>query len=372
MKKRIVIACDGTWNRLDARWPTNVVKAAQAILPAAPDGTVQIVYHLDGVGTGRGTGFLARRWDRIAGGAFGEGLDRRLEEAYRVLVFNYTPGDELYFIGFSRGAFMARSLAGLTRCAGIVMRQAATAIPQALALYTRRDPKGRKSTDEPKPGEPPVVGPDDAVARSFRENYAHADEPPPIAYIGVWDTVGSLGIPDQILLAKVLNRGLGFHDLELSRRVGAARHAVSIDERRRNFLPSLWKNLDRLNADAGHRRYLQAWFPGDHGAVGGGSDDSRLSDAAALWVLEGAEAAGLALDPVAVARLRSGCDCTGRLLDPDPGLVTRIMRRFAVDRSGPDDLADVSIPARDRWVVDPAYRPKPLARLAEALDQPTP
>lgn len=367
--KRIVIACDGTWNRLDSRWPTNVVKAAQAVLPAAPDGTVQIVHHLDGVGTGRGTGALARTWDRIAGGAFGEGLDGRLEEAYRVLVFNYAPGDEIYLLGYSRGAFLARSLAGLIRCAGVVLRRAAVAIPQALALYKRRDPLGRPPDAVAAPGEPPVVNADDGIAASFRENYAYGD-PPPIAYIGVWDTVGSLGIPDQLLLSRVFNRGLGFHDLKLSRRVGAARHAVAIDERRRSFQPSLWENLPALNAEAGAPLYLQSWFPGDHGSVGGGSNQTGLSDAAALWVLEGAQAAGLALEAAALDKLAAGCDCRGQLMDPDPGLVTRLMRRRAVDREGPELPTDVSRPARDRWTLDASYRPKPLARVAAALDQP--
>ena len=81
--KRIVIACDGTWSRLDATYPTNVAKLAQAVLPAGPDGVPQVIFHIDGVGSGRGTGRLARTLDRALGGAFGQGLTATLEAAYR-------------------------------------------------------------------------------------------------------------------------------------------------------------------------------------------------------------------------------------------------------------------------------------------------
>ena len=86
--KRIVIACDGTWNRLDAARQTNAAKLAEAVLPAAPDGVPQVVCHLDGVGSGRGTGRLARALDRALGGALGLGLEATLAEAYRFLVLD--------------------------------------------------------------------------------------------------------------------------------------------------------------------------------------------------------------------------------------------------------------------------------------------
>ena len=136
--KRIVIACDGTWKRIDAERPTNVARLAQAVLPAAPDGVAQVVCHLDGVGTGRGTGGLARMLDRTLGGLFGQGLTATLAAAYRFLVFTYAPGDEVYLFGFSRGAFTARSLAGLIRNCGILERDEASAIPAALPWPLRR------------------------------------------------------------------------------------------------------------------------------------------------------------------------------------------------------------------------------------------
>ena len=136
--KRIVIACDGTWNRLDAARQTNVAKLVEAVLPAAEDGVPQVVCHLDGVGSGRGTGRVARALDRALGGTLGLGLEATLAEAYRFLVLTYAPGDDIHLLGFSRGAYTARSLAGLIRCCGILERAHADAVPAALARYQAR------------------------------------------------------------------------------------------------------------------------------------------------------------------------------------------------------------------------------------------
>jgi uncharacterized protein (DUF2235 family) len=364
--KRIVIACDGTWNRLDASCPTNVAKLAQAVLPAGPDGVPQVTVHLDGVGSGRGTGWLARTLDRALGGAFGQGLTATLEAAYRFLVLAYAPGDEIFLFGFSRGAFTARSLAGLIRNCGILERSQAHAIPAALALYRARGPEAR---------------PDAGAALAFRARHAahvatSAAEaawraargrpegvPLRIAYLGVWDTVGALGVPRHLWLARLANRGLGFHDTTLSAGVGAARHAVAIDERRRTFPPTLWDNLTALTAGAEAAPYRQLWFPGDHGGVGGGGPVTALSDDALVWVADGAEAAGLALDRAAMARWRQGRDCLGPLGARRPSLVGRLLALDRAERKGPARVADVAKAALRRWRADPGYRPKPLARL---------
>jgi uncharacterized protein (DUF2235 family) len=350
--KRIVIACDGTWNRLDATHPTNVVKAAQAVLPTSPDGTVQLVHHLDGVGSGRGTGRIARALDRGLGGVFGQGVLGQLEDAYRVLVFNHAPGDALFIFGYSRGAFMARSLAGLIRTAGIVRRDAVAAIPEAFALYRRRGAG---------------VHADDAEACAFRARHSGGNVPT-IAYLGVWDTVGALGVPGHLRLAALANRGLRFHDTKLSRRVRAARHAVAIDERRRAFPPTLWDNLEALNVGAEQRPYHERWFPGDHGAVGGGRAGTGLSDDACLWVLGGAAEAGLALDGAALARMAAARDFRDTLRARRSGLVGAILRHDRADRTGPDRVEAVAPAARARWRADPGYRPRTLARVAMALD----
>jgi uncharacterized protein (DUF2235 family) len=364
--KRIVIACDGTWKRVDSREPTNVAKLAQAVLPAA-NGVAQLVCHLDGVGTGRGTGWLARISDRALGGLFGQGLMATLAEAYRFLVFNYAPGDEILLFGFSRGAYTARSLAGLIRNSGIVERAHARAIPEALALY-----RGRSAATGPdsetacafraRCARHVVTGPAEAAWRAARGLCKGA--PLGIAYLGVWDTVGALGLPRHLRLAGLLNRGLAFHDTALSRGVRAARHAVAIDERRRAFPPTLWDNLDALNR-AAPGAYAQRWFPGDHGSVGGGGASALLSNDALLWVAEGAAAAGLALDPAAVAGWRRDRDCLGPLMAR--GRLGRLLGLDARDRDGPRRAADLAPAAVDRWRLDPGYRPRALRRVAGAL-----
>lgn len=371
--KRIVIACDGTWNRLDAAFPTNVAKLAQAVLPIGPDGVAQVACHLDGVGSGRGTGRLAKALDRVLGGALGLGLMETLEDAYRFLVFAYAPGDEIFIFGFSRGAFMARSLAGLLRMCGILERAQAGAIPAALQLYRRRASVG---------------GAEGVAARSFRARFAEqvttstreaswrrdaghgAGVPLGVAYLGIWDTVGALGVPGHFAFAAPLNRGLGFHDTALSRLVRSARHAVAIDERRRTFPPTLWNNLDALNREAGKVLYAQRWFPGDHGAVGGGGPVTDLSDDALLWIAEGAMTAGLAIDPDALAEWRKARNPLGPLSARSArSPLSRLLALDARDRKGPRRLAELAEAAVRRWHADPAYRPRALDCLAGALSR---
>lgn len=350
--KRIVIACDGTWNRAEAPRPTNVVKVAQAVLPQAPDGAAQLTLHLDGVGAGRGASALGRGVDRALGGAFGLGLMAVLGDAYRALVFNHAPGDAIFLFGYSRGAFLARSLAGLIRTAGVVERDAVAAVPEALELYRRRGPG---------------AAPKDAAAQAFRMRHSGGATPPQIAYLGVWDTVGALGVPGHLRIAALANRGLRFHDTVLSRHVRAARHAVAVDERRRAFPPTLWDNLATLNGGGADGPYQQRWFPGDHGSVGGGGSSAQLSDDAALWVIEGAQAAGLAFDPEALDRLAAGRDCRGPLVAARPGLLGALLGYNRADRIGPAAMAELAPATVARWRADPAYRPQALARVAAAL-----
>jgi uncharacterized protein (DUF2235 family) len=317
----------------------------------------QLVCHLDGVGSGRGTGRLARAADRALGGLFGQGLTGTLAEAYRFLAFNYAPGDALYLFGFSRGAYMARSLAGLIRNCGIVERAHAEAIPQALALYRARSA---------------ATGPDSAAALAFRARFAA--QVTTGASEAAWrggrgggprpphqkTEIGALGLPGHLRLAGWLNRGLGFHDTALSRGVRAARHAVAIDERRRAFPPTLWDNLDGLTGD-----YAQRWFPGDHGSVGGGGACALLSNDALAWVAEGAAAAGLALDGAALAAWRRERDPLGPLIARSglAGLLALDSR----DRAGPERVADLAAAALARWRRDPGYRPRALRRLAAEI-----
>lgn len=374
--KRIAIFCDGTWNKSDAPFPTNVLKLSQRVRRTASDGKTQHVAYVEGVGTGRGPTRLSRRIDRALGGAFGLGLNLNLEEAYRNLVFTYEPGDEIHLFGFSRGAFTARSLAGFIRSAGIPDRSKVADIPKALARYRshlKRTHPDHVESFEFRRRYCPALTTSPAEVDWRKENGHPVGKPLSIAYIGVWDTVGSLGVPTQFsILSSIFNGPHRFHDLALSRSVAAARHAVAIDEHRRTFAPTLWDNLDMLNdgSPRNARAYRQEWFPGIHGSVGGGGDICGLSDAAARWIAEGAEAAGLEFEPGTLEALKKAEDPATPLRNRSlaPGLVERILAVTTWERDGPDSPEDVSEIARARWTGDRTYRPPTLERIAKDLD----
>lgn len=271
MAKRLVVCCDGTWNFADQPSKTNVAKVALSVLPGFAAGKEQRVHYHSGVGT--------RRRERLRGGAFGAGLSRNVVDAYRFLVETYEPDDELFLFGFSRGAFTARSLAGLVRNGGILRREHADRIPEAWALYRDR-----------------IEQPNGAAATLFRRSYARETE---IRFIGVWDTVGALGIPVPgptwlQPAAHRFNRRWAFHNTELSSWVRAAFHALAIDEQRSAFRPALWHQQPGA-AEQG-QELKQVWFAGVHCDVGGGYKETGLSDIPLLWMVDQARRQGLQFD----------------------------------------------------------------------------
>lgn len=372
--KRIAIFCDGTWNHADAEYGTNVVALSQAM--SLTDGrTFQQLIYVPGVGTDSGASWLSRTIDKFGGGAFGWGLDAKIETAYRALAYSYQPKDEIFIFGFSRGAYTARSLAGLIRSCGIPTRNKINMVRDAMDHYRASDKDGH-------PNHPKncafrlTINPEIATSPEEQEWRRDNGHTPghllQIAYLGVWDTVGALGVPRYLGgFTKIFNDKYRFHDADLSRSVGAARHAVSTDERRRAYPPTLWDNLDRLNGGAtgDAAPYQQLWFPGDHGSVGGGGDITGLSDNTLVWIAEGAEAAGLKFTKGALDSFRRQIDDFAPLhnrSNPKKGFFAIVASR--ADREGPKDAATVSPAARRRWrEASPPYRPKTLARVAAAL-----
>ena len=130
--KRLIFCFDGTWNRLDAPNPTNVVTLAESITPIGRSTVPQIIHYDPGVGTGHD--------DKWKGGLFGEGLIDKIVDAYTFLIFNYEIGDELFVFGFSRGAFTARAFVGFIRQVGVLQRKSAANIARAVELYKERQP----------------------------------------------------------------------------------------------------------------------------------------------------------------------------------------------------------------------------------------
>lgn len=380
--KRIVILCDGTWNAAEARHPTNVVRLGQALAPRGDDGLEQVPIYIEGVGTGRRgvTGF-SRAIDRVLGGALGLGLIDNVVEAYRHLVFLYEPGDEVHIFGFSRGAFTARSLVGFIRFSGLLARADLQRIPEALRRYSERrfeTPERRQRRNaEWRARFAPWFLVDPKDAEIYAEFGATTAVPFDIAFLGVWDTVGALGVPGHLTAAPVLNRQYAFHDTALTSMVRAARHAVGLDERRRSFRPTLWSNLETLNDGHDTPPYLQQHFAGDHGSIGGGGDITGLSALALDWMMEGAGAAGLGFDAMVREAIRQESDPMAPLHNhsiPSGGIVGQTMRRFGRPRDPVTRFDDISRTARQRWAFEAKdagfvpYRPEPLADLTEDLE----
>ena len=381
--KRIAIFCDGTWNRSDAEFQTNVVKLSLAAAHTGEDGVTQQLLYMPGVGSGRGSSGLAKAMDRWGGGVFGWGMTENIEEAYRHLAFSYDPadaddpGDQLFIFGFSRGAFTARSLCGLLRSCGIPSRENVGRIPEAIARYRSRrpdtHPDHRASFAFRREFSPHLYTSD--LEREWREAQGDtAAHPLTIAYLGIWDTVGALGVPRVLPFAPLFNRKHEFHDAALSRSVRSARHAVAIDERRVTYPPTLWDNLDDLNAlqPDRDRPYRQEWFPGDHGSVGGGGDVVGLSSLSMHWIAEGAREAGLWIDPGVLDGIKELGDFTAPLScrSVRRGGVLGLLNEWTSEREGPRRLADVSDCARQRWGhgLTPPYRPTTLSAVARELD----
>ncbi len=271
--KRLIVCSDGTWYTPENE--SNVYKMWRAIAPKDDNGNIQKVFYDAGVGS-------EGSWlDRLLGGASGLGLDKNIQDGYRFLMHTYEPGDKIYLFGFSRGAYTVRSLAGFLRNSGLLQMSHANRFQEAFDLYRSesKDPKSQAALD-------------------FRAAYSQEIE---IEFVGVWDTVGALGIPTE-RFGHIFNRRHLFHDVELSGRVKRGYQALAIDERRRPFKAAIWGILGEdgnyiVDTEPKEGQTVeQAWFAGYHSDVGGGTNDDRLSDVTFEWMRAKAEDAGLLFD----------------------------------------------------------------------------
>jgi uncharacterized protein (DUF2235 family) len=354
--KRLVLCLDGTWNRADQQenhepCPTNVLQVA--IRSAKRDGdVVQVIYYDQGVGTGNVL-------DRFSGGAFGDGLEDNIHDAYRFLLANYEAGDQIFLFGFSRGAFTARSVAGMVRKCGILRRGAMAQYRNALAMY-RGDQR-----------------PADAGPTEFRTTHSICGaETIPIHFLGVWDTVGALGIPLRGL-RWITRRRHQFHDVELSSAVRRAYHALAIDEHRAPFKPTLWSEQPKEG-----QVVEQTWFCGAHSDVGGGYAARGLSDIALEWMLGKAREAGLALEPETAAAYPLRPDHLAQRHNSSRGvyrLLPGLDRTIGVAVTTAGDLAaGEPLDSRQslhhsvlrRWDEDPSYRPDALRAFFRRVGDP--
>jgi uncharacterized protein (DUF2235 family) len=363
--KRIVLFCDGTWQSLGAGQRTNVSQAAMAVNRLGTDNVHQITFYDDGVGA------KERGFDRLITGAYGRGLNDRILAAYRFLTLNYEQGDEIYMFGFSRGAYTVRSLAGLMRTCGILRREFAFREEEAMALY-----RSRANVDSNGLPLPPASR-DFKEALAFREAYARAwvriegSDPDPhsrdkltIRYVGVWDTVGSLGIPSTLSKGK-----FNFHDVSLGRWVEHARQALALDEQRNAFSPAAWDNVGPHAVRQGvrHPTAEQLWFAGDHGGVGGGDRREGLSNVPLRWIIEGAAAQGLSFKHEMLERLRLPIDPITPKAAPWKWTNLLYTVRGFGWRQGPAAPSDIHDSVWKRWHAVKSYRPKPLKTVAKDM-----
>ena len=311
----IIVCCDGTWNTPDAMEdglpsPTNVVKLYNALAPVDADGQPQTFYYHPGVGTD-GT-----RLNRALGGSTGKGLDLNIMSAYHWLARTYREGDRIWLFGFSRGAYTVRSLGGMISMCGLLDLERFKGKPGETwdMVETIFDAYREEKPDRIQ-----------ATAEHPFHNAEAGKQPggrTPIHFIGVWDTVGALGIPDDMALLNLLDNPENhrFHNTTLGPIVRHARHAVALDEIRQSFLPTLsiepkgWKGTLK-----------QVWFPGVHGDVGGGYGQAGLSDGALYWMMQEAEAEGLYFNSGAINQLKP--DPRGLLHDSVTGFFKALKTR---------------------------------------------
>lgn len=327
--KRIALFADGTWNSPIQGGSTNVLQMARALHPEV-NGIEQVAFYDWGVGTDR---------KKVAGGISGSGIDKNIMDCYRFLVHNYNVGDQLFFFGFSRGAYTVRSLAGFIRNCGLLKREHAEQIPAAYKLYRKRS----KTT-----------GPNEQQAQDFRQAYSVADITP-IEFIGAWDTVGALGIPVPFW-GTLGEREFLFHDTEPSKIIQHARHAVAIDENRIDFEPTLWSEKPGLDLQ-------QLWFSGVHSDVGGGYDESGLSHIACKWIIKEAKRFGLEFESHLIDSLNP--NPADKLHNERKGIY-RARKEFVRDITGP-----LHSSVKERWDLDSDdYRKKSKAldRLVKSVD----
>jgi hypothetical protein len=325
--KRIVILIDGTWNDEAAPFDTNIAKLdpcnkrikTPMIKSKSADGSVQQAFYHAGVGAE--PGFLRH----LLGGAIGLGLKAIIKDAYETVVAHYESGDELYLIGFSRGAYAVRALSGLIGASGIQREKDDETFEIAWRNY-RVKPEIRGATQ-------PAGSSDKTAIESFRarrsQNAFHSDHS--IRCVAVFDTVGSYGIPAGFGLAALARYysllTLGFHDTEIGGHVEIGLHAVGVDERRRAFVPTFW-TCKRDQPPKAHVE--QTWFAGVHCNVGGGYEDAGLSDAALAWMIARIEAlTGLEFDSAAAEQAAGGANIDGSVIDSSKGwIIDQIFPHF--------------------------------------------
>jgi uncharacterized protein (DUF2235 family) len=324
MPKNIIVCTDGTWDT--ASEDTNVVKLSRMLINSAQ----QTVYYDDGVGAD-GTPL-----EKLAGGAFGEGLLQKVKNGYAQVAQVYEAGDNIFLYGFSRGAYTARSIAGMIAVCGLPTGGFDDNF-LATAFLAYRTPAQRAAL----------------LASLGKYNLDNAK----ITMVGVWDTVGSLGIP---ALFGGVESSYQFLDTKLHPDVTNAYHAISIGERRGQFPATLWQVSDPPNPG---QTVEQVYFAGVHCDVGGGYPETDLSDITLGWMLAKARTLGVLFDDSAFSQYNpiGAENALGPIHES-----WSVLWGFPRNRSiAPNAALGNSVAIR--YQADPAFRPPNLTGAGAAL-----
>jgi uncharacterized protein (DUF2235 family) len=337
--KNIVLCFDGTWNTPAPTASaaednsTNVFRFYERVAVTNAEGRQQVKWYNQGVGT---------EWlHRIRGGAFGLHLDEHIKDGYRQLIQDYEEGDDIYVVGFSRGAYTARSLVGLIRNVGLLRKSNMTddLLDRAYAIYRSKEQV------------------DSEHASAFRRANSREIK---IKFVGVWDTVGALGVPLKSF-AEFDAEAYGFHDTKLSSIVQNAYHAIAIDEHREPYAASLWGLQDSRDRAKG-QTLEQLWFSGAHADIGGGyPGEHPVSDLTLRWLQKKAAKCGLGVEiiPAPNENIVLDCNLHDSFREFLGGLFSMFSRRYyrpiGQEDGGPQTV-DRSVPKR--MVVRIDYRPK--------------
>jgi hypothetical protein len=261
MSKNIVLLSDGTGQRGGVGYETSIWRLYKAL---KINDEQQMVCYDDGVGSQK------FRLAKILGSMAAIGLDQNVRVLYSFLIRHWEPGDRIYLFGFSRGAFTVRILSDIIARCGVINLHEIDSEKELSNLVKTAYSACLKAYYHPE------------YAKKFKEQFSRKEEAK-IQFIGVWDTVGAIGIPFKEARFAMHNWiKYGFRGHALNNHVLCACHAISIDDCRETFHPVVWD--ERIDERPG--RINQVWFSGMHSNVGGGYPKNQLSRVALEWMIE--------------------------------------------------------------------------------------
>ena len=357
--KRIALFLDGTWNVVENN--TNVWRLYSLCAQSGANSWPQLRYYTKGVGTTYG--------EKIRGGMFGTGINTVIIDAYEWLAAHYEPGDEVFIFGFSRGAYAARSVAGLVAKYGVLRPGSPVGIGELFDRYR----KGASERTIYQLTEAKRIGKLDSPTTLERRMLTYSVLAP-VKMVGVWDTVGAL------------QGEYGFLETGLRRTIENGFHALAIDEHRPKFAPTLWtRNIHKPpQLGAAEPRPLtsveQRWFVGAHANVGGGYSSDLLAQSPLRWMMSKAFALGLGFrEQVGDEEGLYAAPVNDSFREMAGGIyyLSRLGRPYLRLIGAPDILAPemvtetinetIDASVFERWRQNPAYRPPNLIAWGKAL-----